>query len=152
MLFFYNLPEVLIHYRLHGKQTSQEFSKPQLNSSSQLRLMMINNMGIQPTAEEMATHEAISRGCATKLEDAKLWLEKLYDKNLESNHFDYISFDAVLRERWWQVLNVNTVYGVSTFLFYLKSKSLHYKDKSKINTFKFLIKCVIRYQSKRVSG
>lgn len=143
---FGNIPEVLLDYRIHEDQTSSIFSKAQLMLANKLRFQAVNDFGIEPSDKEMALHEAISENYIVSLEDAKKWLEKLYDKNIEVNYFERPCFEIFLHDKWWEIVNRNTKYGLSTFFFYLKGRKL--KFNKKINVVKLFVKCLMKMEVK----
>lgn len=144
---FANLPQVLLKHRLHGEQTSTLFSNPQLSLSKQIRIMGINDLGIEPTGNEITIHEAVSMCQTVDLQDAEAWMEKLYNKNLEADFFDSFAFKEFIDETWWQIVNANSKGGLSTFLYYLKSKKFEYRKENKLQVFKLFVKCLIKYKA-----
>ena len=104
---FANLPEVLVHYRMHEGQRSNLVEETDRNWQYQLdiRLSMIKLLGISPTNAEMVLHQKMSTGRAdeTWIGEAESWLLKLRAANHECQYFPKIQFDQVIADRWWIV-------------------------------------------------
>jgi len=76
-----NLPEVLLDYRIHGKQVSSSHQDAQRQSARRVREGLIRDLGLDLTATEAALHHRISEydwpRDPTFASDAHIWLKRL---------------------------------------------------------------------------
>lgn len=103
-MLFANLGEVLLLYRVHPNQVSERMSETQLNSAAKLCLQQLRALGIEPTTEEFAIHQAIATckfaGIDTIIEKADAWLCKLKAANDHQKEYAEPAFSKVLVEQW----------------------------------------------------
>jgi len=102
---FANLPETLVHYRIHAGQRSNyvEVSDQNWEYQMAIRSSLIGHLGFTPTNEEISLHQRISAGHENevRMDEGESWLLKLREANLESKHLPVESFERVLAGRWW---------------------------------------------------
>lgn len=109
---FANLPEVLVHYRIHAGQRSHYVEESDQNWKFQtaIRSSLIEHIGFLPTTEEAILHQKITSGheSEVRMNEAESWLLKLRDANLLSQFLPTDTFNLVLASRWWDFnLNAN---------------------------------------------
>lgn len=104
---FANLPQVLLLYRRHPTQKgAQEYQLGTMQvTAATIHQKFLNMLAIQPTAAELALHEALS---TWRLEAntgfvlrTAAWLERLACANKQQQIFPRPAFEQVLAERWW---------------------------------------------------
>lgn len=104
-LNFANLPEVLVHYRLHEGQRSNYVEETDQNWAYQLqvRTSLIRFLGVDPTGEEAHLHQKmfVGRNNEIWIDAAEQWLLKLRDVNRERQIFPVEAFDRVIATHWW---------------------------------------------------
>ncbi len=76
-----NLPEVLVRYNDHPANISHRFSQEQDTAANQIRVRQLVNLGIMPSDEEIALHNALTEfdldGGLAGLGAAGKWLDKI---------------------------------------------------------------------------
>ena len=99
-----NLGEVLLHYRVHPAQITQRASAGQRETAGKVRLALLRKMGIDPSPEEFAIHQAVSTCVCGGIDDlfpkAEEWLCRLKDANDRARIYPEPAFSRVLVERW----------------------------------------------------
>lgn len=104
---FANLPEVLVHYRMHEGQRSNIVEETDQNWKYQgaIRSSLIQRLGMEPTADEARLHQktCVGRTNEVWLDEAEQWLKKLEAANRANGVFPPGAFDQVIADRWWDV-------------------------------------------------
>jgi glycosyltransferase involved in cell wall biosynthesis len=99
-----NLPEVLLHYRVHPDQITQRLSGEQVETAGRVRLRQLRDAGFEVSSDEFRLHQAISICDPLGIEDvfrkADQWLCSLKRQNDEKKAFAEPGFSRVLLERW----------------------------------------------------
>jgi hypothetical protein len=121
VLILANIPQVLLHYRLHPGQVSNQKMDEQRNVVSQIRLRLICALGITPSQMEIALHESICRQELRLTEEsiaaAEGWLNTLMDANRKSCYFMEPAFSKTLAERWFRLCKrTRKAWGKNAFL------------------------------------
>ncbi len=102
---FANLPEILVHYRIHAGQRSNYVEESDQNWKFQIaiRSSLIEHIGFLPTTNEAILHQKISAGheIEVSMNEAESWLLKLRDANMYSQFLPTDTFNRVLADRWW---------------------------------------------------
>ena len=87
----YNLPDVLLHYRLHAQQETQQYREAYLRAAERVSLKQLRFLHIKPSAEEEALHVAILNAtCCRNPAEATAsdqWLTKLKKGNQETGFY-----------------------------------------------------------------
>jgi glycosyltransferase involved in cell wall biosynthesis len=99
-----NIPEVLLVRRLHAGQVGQRNANGQQRWAKTIRRRQVEGLGIRPTEEQSALHEAISTWSWPRTEafvhDAEAWLGLLRHANAQSGVYPEPEFSVVVGERW----------------------------------------------------
>jgi hypothetical protein len=99
-----NIPEVLLHYRLHPKQNTTANLERLAGLSKQVRRELIERLGVVPSAAEMTLHQRLAESQLEATEEfvgaARAWLEKLWQANTTRRIYDLEAFPKVLGARW----------------------------------------------------
>lgn len=98
-----NLPEVLLHYRVHTGQVSSMYQHVQEESAERIRRNQFGRIGLDPTYEEYQTHldfchfririhdhERYTRSLA--------WAHQLLEANLRTQIYDHHTLNTVLSQ------------------------------------------------------
>jgi len=123
---FANIPEVLVHYRIHPNQHSIYSAEKGIVQKNTLfiRLLQINALEIKPTDQEIDTHEKLSRGEFQQDDDfvrkAEAWLLKLRTANHKRQLYPEPQFNQLLATRWYSVC-LNTKPTQNTLIKFLIS-------------------------------
>ncbi|TGU72287.1 glycosyltransferase [Geomonas terrae] len=116
---FANIPEVLLHYRLHPGQVTSVHAQQQMESSGRVRRDLLRELGIDPTPEEFEVHQLLSAltrpvhfpiqnlPVPEQLARIDAWLCKLKRANDARGIYPEPQFSRMLVERWVGVCVVN---------------------------------------------
>lgn len=101
---FSNVPEVLLLYRSHPSQSRALHRGDQEDAAGRVRRSLLSALGIEPTEEEFAVHQALSTcricGDRTLFARADRWLCLLREANMARRVYDVLALDQVLAGRW----------------------------------------------------
>jgi hypothetical protein len=104
-LHFANLDEVLLRYRVHPGQVGAQQHAEQQAVADTVRAGQLKALGLQPSAEELALHNAIARWefspGAADVDRVEGWLLRLAEANRQSGRFAPDSLVRALERRWW---------------------------------------------------
>tara|TARA_B100000029_G_scaffold301281_1_gene294177 strand:- start:33804 stop:34880 length:1077 start_codon:yes stop_codon:yes gene_type:complete len=146
---FANIPEVLIHYRIHENQIAEKKKKEQSLIANTIITRQLNKINIKPTNKELSLHRNIIE--LRKEESKKLiletegWLLKVIDGNDRTNYYDREKIRIFINKIWLKLCNGYAGLGIwilKTYYF------------SKLNTYilndyrfvKFIIKSIIKWK------
>lgn len=106
-ILFSNIGEVLLHYRQHPQQICKKNSCNQDNLSRNIRKIQIENLGIDPTIEEVEIHERV-RGfdfdyTREFIEKVDIWLCKIRNANAQKNIYSEPELSKVLFQKWYKL-------------------------------------------------
>jgi len=143
-----NIPAVLLRYRVHSQQVVQRHDTKKLASARLVRLGQLELLGIRPTEEELALHQALSTWqfqATTDFIGASLaWLRKLKTANEETGIYPEPIFLNVLGQRWSALCSTATHLGFWTLRTFWRSPFSAGAGLTWKQTLKFAIKCGIR--------
>jgi hypothetical protein len=101
-----NIPEYLLHYRVHSENVSNRSPK-HIRNSKKLMAYQFSKLNTQPKDEELEIHLRIKDGekiCSRKdLQDHENRLLKIWHANENCNLFDKKIFRQVVFNRWLKV-------------------------------------------------
>lgn len=118
---FANIPEVLLHYRLHPGQVTSVHAQQQMESAGRVRRDLLQELGLDPTPDEFEIHQMLSsltRPLRFPVQDLPVreqltridaWLCKLKMANDANGLYPEPQFSRMLVERWVGVCAVNFV-------------------------------------------
>lgn len=110
-----NLPEVLVKYRVHAAQLTQQHLQKQLVLAGRVQAAQIARLGLQPTDDEFAVHQLIGQWMPEPsrafVDRAEAWLSRLAAANRERAVYPEPEFARLLAERWLKVCRVMTHEG-----------------------------------------
>lgn len=103
-----NLPDLVLHYRLHKKQVSTSESNHQYLASRAVRNWMFEQVGVAPSQQESDLHESLilERYGANPeyLNSTARWFSRLEAANASTGFWDARALRDVLAERFRKVL------------------------------------------------
>lgn len=145
---FANLDSALILYRVHPDQVGRKHELEQQAAADQVRLREIERLGIEPTEDEVALHNRISRweqirGRA-ELEDLKRWFLKLRATNQISQVFSVAAFDRALERRWWAACKANIELGIEAWRIYSRAQFVEIAKRGFLEKAQFWTKGLLR--------
>lgn len=115
-----NLPEVLMHHRVHPGQVSAVHSTEQAQSHCRLVLRELAKLAPEATGEEKDMHLSVALGSipAAAFPKAERWLLKLKQANLDRKRYETKSFDAEVDQRWFYAHSLAKKAGLQTLRSY----------------------------------
>jgi len=103
-----NLPELVLHYRLHQSQVSSGQANHQYNASLRVRKKMLGEAKIAWTDQDIVLHESVilERPLSRPdyLEALAAWFGKIEDGNEHSAYWDAASLHQLLRGKFAEVV------------------------------------------------
>lgn len=111
----------------------------------------LNELGIIPTDNEAELHQSI--GCGrfentfAYIDQSERWLRKLEEANRKMEQYPETAFSQVLANRFWVLCNSVTRLGLGVFIRYFSSSLRKVLTLDLLEKIKFLIKCVLRYET-----
>lgn len=143
-----NIPEVLLRYRLHPHQVVQKHDAMKLASARLVRLAQLERLGIRPTKEELALHQALSTWQFQATPDfigaSLAWLHKLKAANDEAGVYPESVFMSVLGHRWSALCATATHLGLWTLRTFWRTPLSAGTGLTWKQMLKFAINCGIR--------
>ncbi|MCF8369945.1 MAG: glycosyltransferase [Bacteroidales bacterium] len=104
----WNLPEYLVKYRVHGKNMTITGEKIVKDNLVAVYKELIEELGIEPTEEEIKIHHIIREGLLIQdiktFRKAKNWLIKLLYYNSVKKIYERRSFAEMLLNRWTKMV------------------------------------------------
>jgi glycosyltransferase involved in cell wall biosynthesis len=135
----WNLPTVLLNYRIHGKNTSETKRDMQQKAIETILRSQLEKIGIHPTTEELDIHRKNYAFTGSKEEvkqhiaRREQWLQKLKSANETSKKFEVRVFNEVVAERFLTTLLHNANLGLFAWHAFWKSPLspfLNYKEEA----------------------
>lgn len=145
-LKFANIPEILLHYRVHKSTSNKDKQKKVANN---VRYSQIKELGINPTKDEFEIHESLSYYKIESSRDfiirTKLWLEKLQHTNSKVKIYSEPAFSRILADYWFFICSTSTTIGLDSW--YLFNKSVLYNSikLSEIQKVKYILRAMIKH-------
>lgn len=150
-----NIPEVLLLYRNHPNQVTEQNSIQQHKFRDITRLNQLKYLGIEPTQEEAGLHLAIlSNESLSTIEHVKRsqdWFLRLKSANKKTKVYDNDLFEQMVKNL--RINSMRNFYIQKKYTIALLSRFFH--SSVKIYTFftlmeqiKFTIKCLIMWKAK----
>lgn len=103
-----NLPELVLHYRLHQSQVSSGQANHQYEASLRVRKKMLDEAGVVWTDQDIAIHESVilERPLSRPdyLEALAAWFGKVEDGNQKSAYWDATALHELLRGKFIEVV------------------------------------------------
>ncbi len=99
----WSLPHILVKYRVHTEGDTYRQAILSDRTQQQVRkiyLSQLQQLGIDPTPEELDLHTAICKRTCTDLKKEAIWLSKLLEANRKSLLYDPNSLIQIILERW----------------------------------------------------
>jgi len=145
-----NIPEALLRYRLHPQQVVQKHEAVKLASVKLIRLAQLECLGIRPTNEEFALHQALSTWQFLATPDfigaSLAWLHKLKAANDVAGIYSEAAFLRVLGQRWAALCATATPLGLWTLKTFQRTPLSEGAGLTWKQMIKFAVKCGIRHR------
>lgn len=148
---FANLPETLVHYRIHAGSAGRKSGAKQRAMADRVRRQQLQHLGIQPLAAEYALHYAIStwqfRPKKDSLESLEIWFEQLIEANEATQAYPTLAFRKVVADKWFYACNIAASWGLEPWRRFQRSPLSYKADVSVLRELKFLGKCLLKRNS-----
>lgn len=142
-----SIPEVLYHYRRHATQVTSTQRERQHHFARQIRLQQLEELGIQPSEDEIDTHEAICtwdlEGDQVWVEKTEKWLAKMKLTNVRKQKYPQEAFARVLSDYWFAVCTRNAHLGLWAYRTFYNSQLSADRSLETGRKLKFLAKCTM---------
>ena len=101
-----NIPEVLLLYRVHARQTSVLLRQAQIQMESGVFLRQLRLLMPDATVDERVFHVQFACGVLheARLGEAERWLCRLDEINRRSTRYDVDSFRLAIRWKWFRLV------------------------------------------------
>jgi glycosyltransferase involved in cell wall biosynthesis len=149
---FANIGEVLYRYRQHGKNVGRIYNVAQKRNSEKVRMMLLNNLDIQPSEEEFLIHNILANGYSADkgyIEKAYLWLDKIKKINEEKKIYTESSLEKEIGRRWFKLCYNSASLGLKIWDIYHKSVFFKVNRLSMKEKIKFFTKSFLKIDRKR---
>ncbi len=143
---FANIPESLLHYRLHPKQTGIEYSDMQKKSALKALSVLLNKFDSNISQASIAVHEHLFLKQRVPLEMTEKWLRDIIKTNSKIHFFDDSALKKSLFFIWMSQAFSQTANGMSNWRQFYFSPIYISKQLTLLMHVKFMIKCIIRYK------
>lgn len=141
---FYNIPKVLLKYRIHDQQMGSVYTQKQEKVLAKIRANLLQNI------DSSLKYEDIKFVCEPELmntdnlENIDNTITLLCKTNKKSGYFKEHALEAHFSKLYFQILAHMTHDGFKTILKYHKSEASKYLPLSFTDYIKFIIKCIIK--------
>jgi glycosyltransferase involved in cell wall biosynthesis len=142
-----NIPKILLNYRVHSQQISSVKINEMKNSRKEVHKDQITFLDINPTEVELELHHNIGQMAVTKpsqdfVQQAEVWLQRLYFANQQKNIYPESQFSELLTERWFMIgYHVAAPLGWREWLYWMRSPLS--KNVSLLNKIKIVKQCIV---------
>lgn len=126
----YNLPEVLLRYRVHAQSMTGADWEEMDTQAARVAGRQLNRLGLTISAEALRFHRNIGRGESFRVEDwtelghGERWLIKLKRKNDETGCYEENAFNGIVALVWFRLCMHNTGLGFRVLSRFAKSRLL----------------------------
>lgn len=145
---FANIGKVLLQYRLHDESVGRRENERQGLSAGRVRRRLLLWLGMDPTADELQLHDAISvwhiEADDRFLERAHSWLVHLLQANKELNCVSQQEFGKVLAARWYQICFIAAPVGMAAYRRFFRSSLAGYLGVSLRDRLIFALRSFLR--------
>jgi hypothetical protein len=146
-----NLPEVLLHYRMHQQQIGQRQQGTQVAAAGRVRRAQLASLGLRPTAHELALHEAISTARFTPthqfIRAAEAWLQGILDASRHSARYPDAALASAVGLRWYTICRLSTALGPWAWWCFQRSPLRRGAAIGRLRLAKFALKALARSPS-----
>ncbi len=144
---FYNIQEVLVKYRMHNAQVTQR-SEDDINPAwIEVNKGYLDRIGYSLNDKERECFYSLNRPQLNTYRKSEKLIKKILMHNEKSGYFDQDILKRELGKKYWYVINCNAHHGIKLFISYMSSPLRKYIKISKLEYFKYFLKCVLGYSS-----
>lgn len=144
-----SIPEPLYLYRIHPAQISTVEKDRENRFARQIRLMQLEELGIQPDEDELDIHQAIScwrlLGEKSEIAQAENWLMKLKQANALRQLYPEPAFSQVLCNYWFSFCLRHSRFGSWTYQRFAQTRLAEGAKVGWAQRMKLFAKCMTSY-------
>jgi len=141
---FANLPDEILHYRIHDQQITKSKSRISRNSSERVKIEYLNMLFPELTPEERSLHLQVIGSCHTiALQTAEAWLEKLAWLNETKQVLNHNILLKQLGHTWLDCCRKSSMKGTQLHRIFKNSRLRHYIRNNRKNLLKYYLKVVL---------
>ncbi len=149
LTLMYNIPEVLVHKRLHKESISAVKKELQTACSLRSKIEMLDCLKINPTEAEAVFHHQLNYPIKGNIDMEFLyqldkWFLKIKSANDSEEIFDREILFEMLQEKWEKYAAGNTSLGMEFHRLYKKSIFSSFEKMSYLNKISFFFKCLLK--------
>jgi hypothetical protein len=147
-----NIPDVLLHYRIHPAQIASTHNRPiRTTGIQQVQRALLAHLSIAPTPAESALHHRIGQWdyptTRTGLQQVEAWLWRLQHANAHHARYAEPHFGALLADHWFRACYAATQHGLWTWKLFWMSPTGRRAELSGKQRLSFALNCVLRRKS-----
>lgn len=95
---FYNIPEILLRYRVYPHENRQKYHEIQLERANRVRLFLLHKLIPGIKKEDLTTHLILCRGASREVYEANRlrvqeWMKRLVDANRNVGLYEQTAFE-----------------------------------------------------------
>ena len=143
---FANIPQVLLKYRFHARQTSTALRTQQKEVGKRIRTILLDKVGCEYNDKELELYmKIVNMSDDSDIASKQNCLMKLLQANQKSAYYDNVIFENFLSSYLWDTYNQSTSKSWKILKMTYKSPLIKPSSISLLKHIKFIIKCVIKY-------
>jgi glycosyltransferase involved in cell wall biosynthesis len=145
----WNLPEVLVLYRIHDDSDTLRKVDIRKNMLYSIYTYQLRKFGVDYSKEELDLHIMIYNNNFIPqkeiIMEIKNWLIKLFEYNNIKNIYPKQNFNEVLSDKWFDICYFCSKFtGIWTYNEYFSFSIYKYSKINFFRIFKFFLKCIMR--------
>jgi hypothetical protein len=146
----WNLPEIMLRYRLHGQMMTTVQNQDQKRMAGEIAREQLTNLSISPSEEELLLHRTNfahkGENILEFLDKRDQWLRKLKKANEIAGFYSEPAFSSVIADRWFMSCIANTRAGWPVWEKYKKSP-LSKREKNLSPLARLAFRCAFKIKS-----
>ncbi|CAD5296588.1 MAG: glycosyltransferase family 2 protein [Imperialibacter sp.] len=147
----YNLPQVLVKYRIHSQSVSIAKASLMEQMVEKIILWQAQRLGLAPTRDELNIQKALAHSDYSRLGeishlDIDRWLGKVFAANVEKQIYSQQSFGEVIKDKWIDLVH-SRILEHSPRVFFELSKGFGFSKLTFAARVRFFLKCFLFYKS-----
>jgi len=147
------IPEILVLKRYHEEQISQKYTSIQEDVTSEIRVMLINNLGVNPDDIEILRYNDFLKNKFSKSKPDIFillnFIEKLIKANNTKKIYNQKLFNIFFAQKYWDLCTSSTHLGFDIYKLYKSSEAYKINNTGSHNMLKFFLKSVLKYEYNR---
>ena len=147
---FYNLPEVLLYYRIHVHQSSVTQNKKRLNGANAARRNILKKLNPLFDEQDIKLHLKICENEKVNLLDAEQWLKTLILTNKKEYFFEQKYLESIVFSYWKKVCFNNGDITFTSLKIFIRSELFQMKEISLFSILNYIKLYVVSKYNKHM--